>query len=373
MYPDFIATNADVGPSVSNNDQATAITMSTMGGGLQMPGGSPISAVQPSPSMNSSWFEFWNEPFNLPYLPTDNDLGGLQAMGDVVSVMQSHPGMDEAARSLDVQVRTEFVSKRLAGIPKSFVEQAQTQFIHRSLMEKDPDPALQDALSVAALYFLRNDSNRLLAIRTLEHKARYLIITTDVQAIGRAGLLAATQALLIYQLIRLFDGDIRLRAQAETDEPFLTLWTNQLRLSMSPVTPRTTTADGAHDNPSASQWQLWLVEESIRRTVIMALMLKGIYHFLKTGRDTEQDFQLSFSARASLWSAQSQQSWQAKRRHEGHALELRVVHWNEDIAEAKPEDLDDLGVQLMAMLWGVDATAEWLGSSQSIKHGFNVV
>ncbi|PIA98031.1 hypothetical protein CB0940_06436 [Cercospora beticola] len=319
------------------------------------------------PSMNGSWFQYCNEPFNLPDLPSSN-FDGLQAMADVVST-PSHADIEPIDRGSDVQIRSEYVSKQLAGIPKCFVEQAQTSFIHRSLMQSRPDPALQDALSVAALYFLRNDSNRLLAIRNLEHKARQLIATTNLQAISRARLLAAAQALLVYQLIRLFDGDIRLRAQAEADEAFLSAWVDHLRSDISLMAPNNLNSETGQNSLSTRDWQSWLFEESTRRTIIVSMLLKGIYHFLKTGRDTEQDLRLTFNAHASLWSAQSQQSWLAKR-NDGQDLQLRVVHWNEDITKATPEDLDELGVQIMAMLWGVGATQQWLGGSYLSRHGF---
>lgn len=371
VFPGAIARS--VRPRITSAGHDTTAVVTSGGPGVLSPRVLETNVVTglPSPSMNSSWFEFCNEPYNLPGLP-DGNLLDLPMMGDVVPV-PSHTDTQDVDETSEVRVRTEFVSKRFAGIPKAFVEQAQTSFIHRSLMQIHPDPALQDALSVAALYFLRNDSNRLLVIRNLEYKARQLIETTILQIATQASLLAATQALLIYQLIRIFDGDIRLRAQAEAEESVLTTWTNKLRSCMCQLTSRSSGAEGEPSQASSSsEWQSWLMEESIRRTVIMSLMLKGIYGFLKTGHDTVQDLQLSFSAHASLWSAQSRRGWLAKR-ESGQDLGLRVVHWNEDIAKATAEDFDELGVHIMVMLWGLDATAQWLGNSQLAQHGLGNV
>ena len=105
----------------------------------------------------------------------------------------------------------------------------------------------------------------------------------------------------------------------------------------------------------------------------MALMLKGIYDFAKTGIDTAQNLSLSFSAQASLWSAQSQQRWSTVR-SEMAGLEVRVTNWTEDIGKATPDDLEELGVQIMTMLWGLDMTAQWLAKANLLtRYGFETV
>jgi len=39
------------------------------------------------------------------------------------------------------------------------------------------------------------------------------------------------------------------------------------------------------------------------------------------------------------------------------------------MGRARPEDLEELGVLLMAMLKGVDATREWLGEGFAARYG----
>jgi hypothetical protein len=59
---------------------------------------------------------------------------------------------------------------------------------------------------------LENSENQAPVSRNLEHKQQQLIASIDLFLISNTDLLVAVQALLLYQMIRLLDGDIRLRA-----------------------------------------------------------------------------------------------------------------------------------------------------------------
>ena len=97
-------------------------------------------------------------------------------------------------------------------------------------------------------------------------------------------------------------------------------------------------------------------------------MLKGVYEFLKLGYDTVPDMRMSFTAQEALWNSSSEISWR-KTYSERERLEVQVTHWDEAIAKAKPEDLEELGVLIMAMLKGKEATGEWLGHTHFIRYG----
>lgn len=66
--------------------------------------------------------------------------------------------------------------------------------------------------------------------------------------------------------------------------------------------------------------------------------------------------------------SQSEISW-LRAYSEGERLEVRVTHWDEAIAKAKPGDLEEFGVLIMAMLKGMEATRKWLGHSYAVRYG----
>jgi hypothetical protein len=52
--------------------------------------------------------------------------------------------------------------------------------------------------------------------------------STSTDLLSKREKLGRTQSMLLYQIIRLFDGDIMLRAQAQKDIPLLLAWIDDL-------------------------------------------------------------------------------------------------------------------------------------------------
>ncbi|PSN74324.1 hypothetical protein BS50DRAFT_13554 [Corynespora cassiicola Philippines] len=318
--------------------------------------------------LNDGMFDIGNTIFDIPSISSD-DFFDPAIIEEIVS-QQEHVATEPMLPDAALQARVEFAAKRLAMIPKTFAEQGQTMFIHRLLFQDKSPPALQDALSACALYSMKNAQNQALVFRNLEHRRQQLIAGTDPMIVSKLDLLSALQALLLYQLISLFDGNIRLRAQAEADEPILMMWAAHLKSRMRQVLPSLPSPTEPSDRLQVTfaDWQQWLVEESIRRTVITAFMLKGVYGFLKLGFDSVPDLRISFTAQAALWNSQSELGWR-RACSEKEVLEIQVTHWDQVIARAKPSDLEELGVLIMAMLKGVDAAGRWLGQGYVSRYG----
>jgi hypothetical protein len=325
------------------------------------------AAATISPYANDIFFNFANDPFNLESIPQDDFLN-FTVFEDAVA-QQVPNDIERIPSGTTAQARVEFAAKKLAVIPKIFSQQGQTMFIHRHLFQERNCLVLQDALSACALYCLKNTENQTLVFRNLEHKRKQLISSIDPLAAPKMDLLEALQALILYQIISLFDGDIRLRAQAEADEPVLLMWAAQLTLRTHQTQPPPSPAEAQSlPGSTSTHWRRWLVEESSRRTLITAFMLKGVYSFLKLGYDTVPDMRMSFTAQAALWNSQSEISWR-RAYYERERLEVRVTHWDEAIAKARPDDLEELGVLIMVMLKGIETAGEWLGHSQNIRYG----
>ncbi|KAJ5615192.1 transcription factor gsfR2 [Penicillium hordei] len=320
-----------------------------------------------SPHTNDVLFNFANDPFDFESIPQGGFLSSA-VIGDTVA-QQDQNDVGRIISDTTAQARVDFAAKKLAMVPKIFSQQGQTMFIHRILVQDRSPPVLQDALSACALYSLKNTENQVLVFRNLEHKRQQLIANIDPLLATKTDLLEALQALILYQIMSLFDGDIRLRAQAEVDEPVLLTWANHLMLRTHQVQPPSAPAEAQHLLGSTfTDWRRWLIEESSRRTVITAFMLKGVYSFLKLGRDTVPDLRMSFTAQTALWNSQSEISWQ-RAQNEREWLELWVTHWDEAVGKAKPGDLEELGILIMVMLKGIVATGKWLGHSHNIRYG----
>ncbi|KAF2415487.1 hypothetical protein EJ08DRAFT_691005 [Tothia fuscella] len=275
-----------------------------------------------------------------------------------------------------LQRRVQYVAKRLATIPRTFAERGQTSFIHRMQFQLRNPLALQDAMSMSALYCLKNAENQPLVFQALEDKCQQLITSTNALLTSKLDLLAALQALLVYQIMRLFDGDIRLRAHAEVDEQIMNSWGDKLKAHMDngkQTTPAelNTLNTGSMTIDYETEWQSWLVDESIRRTMITASMLKGVYNFLKLGHDSPTELRVRFTAQVALWTAQSEVCWRRTLEEKGR-FEVWVTQWDEEMTEARPDDLDELGIMIMTMLWGPVATRKWLGQELTTRYGLDM-
>ncbi|TAQ88378.1 hypothetical protein B7494_g3292 [Chlorociboria aeruginascens] len=151
----------------------------------------------------------------------------------------------------------------------SFILQTQTPFIHSVSYSETMPPAYQDVLSVCALYRQKTPENEAQVFRVLESKVDTLL-NTNTTAVTIQDHLLALQALLIYQIIRIFDGDPRQCSLAEGQLATLVLWTTRLQTSYFEASLS-----------SSSPFKQWILLESTRRTIMVSVLLRAFFDALK--------------------------------------------------------------------------------------------
>ncbi|RYN76789.1 hypothetical protein AA0120_g11707 [Alternaria tenuissima] len=330
----------------------------------------------------------YDDTFQFGYSSSSNDSSVAVQISSTNICMEPPITPPNTAEAI-IRPRVEFVAKRLAAVPRRFASQAQTMFIHRMHFQYTCPTALQDAMSACALYSIKTEANQALVFGHVQQKCQQLVTSTDAQSASKMELLAALQSLVLYQMIRLFDGDVRLRALAEADESVTLQWANRLKILLrdgavvrhsaasSPITRVGFHTSSSPSSPrdisveSSDNWQYWLTTESIRRTIITTHVLSGIYNFLKLGYDgPTPDLRVSFTAQTALWGAQSESGWRWAREDANvENLEIWVERWDEAIMKARPEDLEDMGVCVMVMLRGVEGARGWLGREFVARFG----
>ena len=295
------------------------------------PSNIPITAATaPHSGLHSIVCEFPNHPFNFGTVSDDILIihGAHRVFAANFSGIEDSNSLLSSPEESLLRARVSFVARRLALIPKQFAEHAQTMFIHRAQFQKAHSTLLQDALSMSALHSMKSTASRAMVHEILQQKTVNLTHDFDPSNSSSAALLAALQALLLYQIMRLFDGDISLRASAEADQAIIISWANELESRrLSTVQQGSSTAMLMHGvGPVASSdWELWLLEESIKRTTLTCLLLKGIYDYLKLGYDSPVDLRVYFTAQQALGNAQSHVGWWRAWEQEP-ALEIAVQH-----------------------------------------------
>lgn len=137
-------------------------------------------------------------------------------------------------------------------------------YIHRMLYKDWQPPDYQDSCSLAALYMMKTQQNSSILINTINNKILDLIKHSESWTLIEH--LAAVQALLIYQIMRLFDADLKQQDLAYKQNALLELWTALLwkrSFKEPPYYP--------------SPFETWVFQESLRRTVLMSVFVRGAW------------------------------------------------------------------------------------------------
>lgn len=143
----------------------------------------------------------------------------------------------------------------------SLVVEGQTPFLHPDLYHDTLPDTYQDLLSICSLYNQMNSS--VIVFRMLFVKLRKLISSS--RKITRVeDWLLAVQTLIMYQIIRVFDGDVKQQESAEDDFDLLGDWSHRLQ-------------------EASSEGGSWLLMESIRRTLLVSIIFRCLHKLMKHG------------------------------------------------------------------------------------------
>lgn len=160
------------------------------------------------------------------------------------------------------------VNELCAFVP-SMAYEGHTLFIHELLYQNWQPPAYQDSVSLSALYMAKTYKNARVLASSINHKILTLISTSSSWTLMEH--LAAVQAMIIYQIIRLFDPLLNQQDIGHRQNALLELWAATLwkRSFHEPDPFLGTDTECRH--------QSWIFQESLRRTVIMSLFVKGAW------------------------------------------------------------------------------------------------
>ncbi|KAK9246138.1 hypothetical protein V1506DRAFT_195844 [Lipomyces tetrasporus] len=164
-----------------------------------------------------------------------------------------------------------WVIEQLKSYPRAFAQHAETVFIRKDLVCDSFPQAIRAAFGVCAACLCMDEDNESVLFRSLNAEVSDLLKKpTSCGALLED--LTKLQAVVLYQIIRIFHGDIKQRALAEQQQSYLGAWGLQL-LRRADVELR----------DAQPSWQTWILTESIRRTVIVAFMIYAVYSIFKHG------------------------------------------------------------------------------------------
>lgn len=207
----------------------------------------------------------------------------------------------------------------------------------------------------------KNDINAPVIMNLFETRTRELV--SSPVPTEPLDILARTHALILYQIMRLFDGDIRSHATA--DAIFATLESSVFSLmTMIPIPSPSSPTEILPLSVEATTdfWEEWVFQESARRTVLLAYYFIQIYKVLQGKVPVQCDGRLglehSWYLSGDLWSAISAfdfaVAWSEKQHHIVYNLDFEPILQN-----AQPNEVDLFGRMLLVTILGIDKAKAW--------------
>lgn len=227
------------------------------------------------------------------------------------------------------------------------------------------------AISACALHASKNTTNARVILRCIETKVDDLL--SSAPRAEPLDALARTQALLLYQTIRFFDGDVLARSSADATFGELRPSIHALHDHISwdaAAPPGNLAASNNSDGvslfrSSQESWEAWIFQESARRTLLVASFFMHMWELL-TGRapaECRRDDLLlrqCWTLSAHLWEAGDALEFAAAWRDRKHYI-VRRGTIRSTLMDAEAGDMEAFGKMLLTASLGVDEAKARLG------------
>ncbi|KAH6886940.1 hypothetical protein B0T10DRAFT_515829 [Thelonectria olida] len=248
---------------------------------------------------------------------------------------------------------------------RDWVTEGRSPLHHHRLYRPSMPRHVQDAYTAVTMYMARNPQNEDTSFQIISDRATQLI---DDQTLEDAicdsrdmfGHLSRVQSLLTYQVIRLFDGNIRMRAQADAQLHTLFKWNRDMMEATKQCLsePRFPIFHNLNSDAATAIWDSWILVESIRRTWLIANYVQQIYLYFKLGW-SECPGRVLFTMRSGLWDAPSELAWEKTSRELG-PLFVSIVNNEMLFAETRSDEVDAFGHAILTIELGLEKMERWL-------------
>ncbi|EGC49312.1 conserved hypothetical protein [Histoplasma capsulatum var. duboisii H88] len=289
-----------------------------------------------------------------------------------------------------------------------WVTKGTNPFIHPQLYYDYIPSEILDAYSCCSIYSTKSAGNQRIVFRIIEEKVTALLNTHHLHLhqqqqqqeqqtsnftpshLTLRRHLAHVQSLLIYQIIRLFGGDIRQQALAEQQAPILTTWLQEMWDSLmnsgldiyysdsngtSSPSSSLFAASGQpqkqqpqrdplslFSTPVTSLWKEWLVAECARRTLITVRGVAGVYETMKLGAAVCPGG-TSFIASSAVWEAPSAYCWAKAWRERDKRYLVSMGTLQSLVCQARACDVDRFGKVLLMLLHHREGVERWIAET----------
>ncbi len=226
----------------------------------------------------------------------------------------------------------------ICSYPCLFLRRMELSFIHHSLYADCMPEAMQNAIKICALFAAKTGQNETIIFKLLNAEVDNLNPNCET-------LLESTHALLFYQIICLFDGNIRQRVLAEKQMGKLNTWASKLQSSAQ--------------LEIYGDWQGWIKHQTVLRTVILIRFLDLVYGIIRNLKWYSQDCIcfVAVETNVRMWKARTACEWEQAKQFSVPADFLCTA----DLDVHTVETIDPFRLFLLTATHGVDFMEKWAG------------
>ncbi|KAH6604757.1 hypothetical protein Trco_006464 [Trichoderma cornu-damae] len=259
-----------------------------------------------------------------------------------------------------------FIVKVATDMYVEFTQRREAPFMHPRLWAAQLPKTIMTTFAAATAYSTRTAQTKGWAFKVVLDAVRE-VHRDGERATTPADRLARVQALLLLNSMRIFDGDVSLRASAEREMYVMLAWVKDLVVLKNELEEGLpASALMAREKPPKS-WDSWIMVECTRRTVMLAFSVMCLFFVLKSEEAPGDCWENghSFTASRHLWEAPSSveffRAWREKPQYC-----ITDLSFKEFWMYARPDDVDEFTKLLLTTQVGVDAMEHFMEGETTI-------
>lgn len=261
-----------------------------------------------------------------------------------------------------------FMVSEIGNLHQTFAKTRAAPFLHSRLWSNKLPKTMLSAFSAASAYATATPDNKAWIIKLVTNAA-VQVHREGENVTSHADRLARVQALLLIDLIRIFDGDLSLRAAADRERHVFVEWIKDLRSILVELEAEATLLGGgsmsARDKPPKS-WDSWIFLESVRRTRITCCAFFCLQAML-CQEEIETDIweEATFTASKSLWEATSSVDFYRAWRDKPQYL-VKNFNFKDFWQHGRIDDMDEFTRLMLTPQVGVEAMEHFVAGDVSM-------
>ncbi|KAH7139573.1 hypothetical protein B0J11DRAFT_46958 [Dendryphion nanum] len=259
-----------------------------------------------------------------------------------------------AARS-----RIDYAMEQLKLAPALMVQEFRTHWCHPNLYEDEIPRCIQDVQAACALYLSRTEKNTTIVARHVIQRSKELLEASMPSS--PLLILARAQALILYQIMHIFSGEMAYCSHADAAIQKLhgvSIVLNDLVLDQqdpSGSLPLFPSSDGR------AAWKSYIFRESARRTLLILVHLVAVCNLFRGWLGTCSQAvvagnRVTFSAH--LWNAANAFDFVVAWNEKSHHV-IKEMDFAELLDNGRPDDVDTFGKMILTSVLGIDDVKGW--------------